>query len=166
MEILHSNWPNSVDRWRYHGVLDLSDPPEDEAITRLRGAHINPMVKTADGTVYGSVGGGCATSGVSVDVVRHCNRAKLLLKRMEQEVRKTLEGILPTELEAQGITNNQFQVHLELYTDGAYAVDRQSPLALSLGDRKLLAILYGDPGLPLRSHEGVQTHQPPNSRCP
>lgn len=153
IEIMHSNWPRSIERWKCTGVLALSDPPDDEAVNVLRGGHVGYMVQTKDGTVYSAIGGGYSTSGMSVQVVRTCKKAELLLAHIEDFFKKQVGSALLVQGLDATTKSSRFHFRLALLNDGAYAMDEQSLLGFRLMDRGDCQVLYGDPSLPLRLWE-------------
>ena len=154
VEILHSNWPRSIELWKCGDILGLSDTPNDEEVKTLRRGRVNYMLQTEDGTIYCPIGGGYARSGMSIEAVRHCLAARKLLGRMENPVRKHGEEMLREEVQDGRMMINSFNFRLELRTDGVYAVDEQARIAFLLKERSQCSILYGHPSLPLRLCEG------------
>jgi len=150
VEILHSNWPRSIELWKCGGILGLSDPPNDEEINTLRRGRVNYMLQTEDGTIYFSIGGGYSSSGMSIEAARRCLAARKLLRKMENAVRKHSEKILRQELLDGRTTCSSFHFRLVLGNDGAYAVDEQAMMAFQLKERRHCTLLYGHPSLPLR----------------
>lgn len=155
VEILHANWPRSIELWKCGDGGNLVDPPDDEEIKILRGGHICYMVQTEDGTVYSPIGGGYATSGMSVEASRQCAWAERLLERMEVTVRKQGKEFLLRQQQVGTVTCSSFNFRFELGSDGPYAVDERAMTAFRVGDRRRCEVLYGHPSLPLKIYEGL-----------
>lgn len=155
VEILHSNWPRSIEIWKCEGSEGLDHPPDDEAVRILRSGDINYPVQTEDGTCYMPMGGGITTSGVSINAVRKCLKARKLLEYFEKAVREEGTSILQNQLEGGTIAHNSCSFRLELRRDGAYAVGQRMEVQFFFGDRRTCSHLYGDPSLPLRLEGGV-----------
>lgn len=150
VDILHSNWPRSIEPWKCSGALGLSDAPSDEAVKMLRTGHVNYMVQTEDGTIYCPIGGGYANSGISLEASRQCASAERLMENMENLVKEHGKEILRRARRDESTTFSSFHFRLVLRHDGAYAVDEQERIAFRLTDQARCSILYGQPSLPLR----------------
>ncbi len=87
IEIIHNNWPQSIDSYRIEGILDFKDAVTDQGLKILRDHQINTPVQTADGAVYFGPGGGHAISGDSYQVVRRCMWAERELMLLQEEVK-------------------------------------------------------------------------------
>jgi|GEM_PF-1305928 hypothetical protein len=157
VEILHSNWPSSIELWKCGDILGLSHTPNDEEVKTLRRGRVNYMLRTEDGTIYCPIGGGYATSAMSAEVVRRCLQARQLLIRMEKAVKEHGERILQQELRDGKTTCSSFHFRLVLRNDGAYAVDEQALMAFHLKERRHCGLLYGHLSLPLRLCEDERT---------
>lgn len=58
LEIIHQNWPESIERFKVTGIVDISYCPDEASIMKLRKAGLNYTVKLSDGSYYMGPGGG------------------------------------------------------------------------------------------------------------
>ena len=89
LEILHANWPDAIAGYRLRGVIDVFSVPSDDEIKALRRGHVSTVLKMKDGTIYAPLGGGIATSGLSVDVVQTCDYYARLMKQLQSTLSPT-----------------------------------------------------------------------------
>jgi len=104
IESLHRNWPQVISRSRIKGI-------QGEALTKkerkvLRNSSIQTASTVSDGTVYMAIGGGVASSGVSVDAVRRADSALEEMERLQVFVQDRLDGFL-VHLRPRGYTDEQ-----------------------------------------------------------
>jgi len=133
VSVLHRNWPDSLRQFRLNGVIGLAHSVSDQDVQKLRKGNVNSMVEVEEGVIYAPIGGGFATSGVSVDVVRQADYCMERLRSMQQAVIENISEIAK-EAENQNIVfpkNPQFG--LEIKDDEIYAVEINSMLAVRLG---------------------------------
>jgi hypothetical protein len=88
LQAVHANWPDTLDRFRLRGVVGLAYPPgqrapSDAEIARLRRANVNVLHELSPGQVYAPAGGGYATDGTSVNVVRANDALVRWLRNLE-----------------------------------------------------------------------------------
>jgi hypothetical protein len=74
IEILHANWPESIAGYRLQGIKGPSYSEDD--LKRFRKGGVMTCIEVSDGTVYAPPGGGYASTGVSIEVVRQCHYLK------------------------------------------------------------------------------------------
>jgi len=94
LEILHTNWPESLKDYRLRGIIGLSQEPSEDDLQEFRKHGVMALVQLSDGTIYGPIGGGYATSGVSIEVVRQCDYFKHLTRQLEQWVTKNADRLV------------------------------------------------------------------------
>jgi hypothetical protein len=104
IESLHRNWPQVISQSRIKGI-------QGEALTEkerkmLRNSNIQTASTVSDGTVYMAIGGGVASSGVSVDAVRRADSAWEEMERLQVFVQDRLGGFVD-HLRPRGYTNGQ-----------------------------------------------------------
>jgi len=86
LEILHANWPDSLQIYRCD-ISSLSGYSEDD-IRKFRKHNIMAFIELHDGTTYAPLGGGYATSGVSIEVVQCCDYMKACIDELEEYVKQ------------------------------------------------------------------------------
>jgi hypothetical protein len=90
---VYANWPDTMDRFRICGIIGLAyapgnGPPTDAEIGQMRRAGVVVPHELAPGAVYMPPGGGYATDGTSISVVRENDALVRQLRDVEIEVGK------------------------------------------------------------------------------
>ncbi|QFU01813.1 hypothetical protein FIU83_09190 [Halomonas sp. THAF5a] len=93
VRILHDNWPESIEAYRLNNVIGLANPVSDQDVKVLRKKNVNTFVEIAPNIVYAPIGGGAASSGISIDVVRQADFIKKRLEELECAVLENIEEI-------------------------------------------------------------------------
>jgi hypothetical protein len=131
--VLHRNWPDSIRQFRLNGVIGLARAVSDQDVQKLRKGNVNSMVEIEEGVVYAPMGGGFATSGISVDVVRHADYCIERLRSMQQAVIDNITEIAK-DAENMGVAlPKRPQFGLDVKGDEIYAIEINSMLAVRLG---------------------------------
>ncbi|MHB2025136.1 MAG: hypothetical protein ACYCPQ_00650 [Elusimicrobiota bacterium] len=91
VEIIHSNWPDSIERFRLKGIHAQS--LSDEDIAKCRKAGVEPGV-SAGGNMYFPFGGGYVSTGVSADAVMFHDAISKQLRRLEEHVKLSPELLI------------------------------------------------------------------------
>lgn len=131
--VLHRNWSDSIKQFRLNGVNGLARPVSDQDVQTLRKRSVNSMVEIEEGVVYVPMGGGFATSGISVDVVRHADYCRGRLSSMQQSVIDNIAEIAKDAKNKGVAFPEKPQFGLEVKDDELYAVEINSMLAVRLG---------------------------------
>ena len=92
MEVLHRNWPDTLGPYRIRGVVGLEHSPNSDEIKKLRKANAVSILDV-DGSFYIPIGGGCMTSGISMDVVMITDKVLLKIKNMEENFKSNSNKI-------------------------------------------------------------------------
>lgn len=92
LRTVHVNWAPTIERFRLRGAVGLAyppgeGPPTDAQIGQLRRANVCVMHELAPGAVYAPIGGGYATDGTSISVVRANDMLVRHLRDLEAAVR-------------------------------------------------------------------------------
>jgi hypothetical protein len=120
-EIIHSNWPETIERFKLKGILALSHAPSSADIKTLRNADINSFIQTSDGTIYAPIGGGYMTNGRSMEAVLDANRNIEFVKHLEKWVKDNV-AILVEELKKSGYSEDKpLTIKFEVDEAGMYA---------------------------------------------
>lgn len=118
VEVIHRNWPKSIERWILHGIRQEGRLTSDQR-EALRKKRYNSFVQVLDGTTYAPIGGGFVFSGHSVHAITEMDKEHYFLEELERLVVDLLPELLP-ELEQRGyLKGNEAKVSL-LLTDLAY----------------------------------------------
>ncbi|QQL44423.1 hypothetical protein [Sulfuriroseicoccus oceanibius] len=101
VEIIHKNWPDTIERYRLKGVIDIAHNPTSEDVKLLRDAHVNTSLKMDDGAIYMSIGGGMMSDGTGSDVLMQADWHAKTVVDLERSIKSNPSEIL-TALKEQG----------------------------------------------------------------
>lgn len=104
VEIVHTNWPDLIAQFRVPWAKGVETAVTDEERARLRAVGIQPPLQLADGTVYGPMGGGYATSGLSIQVLRQADNMIEETRRLQVAVESAADWYANVVLEQKGMT--------------------------------------------------------------
>jgi hypothetical protein len=121
LEIIHSNWPDSISRHR-SGSWNIEYNPKDEEIKKLRRG-VAYAIRLSDGTVYHSIGGGYATSGVSIDVIDRRDYYATRVRQIEQHLRENIEELIPECRQQRSGSYSQLKFTLKVFDEYFLAVE-------------------------------------------
>lgn len=93
LEIIHNNWPESIDSARIPGVSEITPKFDDDGIKNLRQVHGNALLQVSDGTVYIGPGLGTTGNGTNVIDLLSANRVVHAAKRIEARIADELPQI-------------------------------------------------------------------------
>jgi hypothetical protein len=133
VSILHHNWPASISRFRLPNVIGLEIPLSDSNMSELRRGNVVTPVEVEEGVVYGPIGGGFSSNGLSSDVVRQADYMKRRLRDFETAVISNVDEIRSAAREA-GVSLPEpllFKLHIE--DNVAYAVESRGELCIKIG---------------------------------
>lgn len=94
LEIVHQNWPESIEVSRVVGAIGLEYNPNSGDIAEGREVNLNMLLEMGDGTIYCPPGGGVTSSGVSVEVVERSNYHFRLIQEKERHCRENAPKIM------------------------------------------------------------------------
>jgi len=127
VEVIHKNWPNAISRHRLIGIDLVEDvAPTDANVSLFRKAGLSYLYKTADGTVYGPLGGGYAASGDSIDAVRRSHMTLGWLNWVEESVNKNKNNLANIIYEATGKKLDSLNLKLVNKNGKFYVLETQS----------------------------------------
>ena len=86
IDIIHRNWPWSIERARLRGVNGISHKHDDDDTKQLRDANVVAIVQVDDGTVYMPPGMGTTGDGTHIDDLMFSNRVSRTVARVEKHV--------------------------------------------------------------------------------
>ncbi|MCP3142778.1 hypothetical protein [Pyxidicoccus xibeiensis] len=84
LEVLHANWPESIQQFRLNGILGLEAPTTNAEHKMAQKKHFNLPLRVADGTVYAPLGGGITPLGISPNIVFRGDREKAYMEDLER----------------------------------------------------------------------------------
>jgi len=93
LEILHKNWPKSIEQFKQPQAKALSQVVDRATVEALRAGQgkksgkINAPIRLQDGTIYSQFGGGYTSDGRSLVVVMTVNQRVAELRHLEKFVR-------------------------------------------------------------------------------
>ncbi|BBN52695.1 hypothetical protein TRE132_08200 [Pseudomonas chlororaphis subsp. aurantiaca] len=118
VEVVHRNWPESIEHWVLQGMQSTERLTSDQRKT-LRKKRCNSFVQVKDGTTYAPIGGGYVFSGHSIFAITEMDKEHDFLECLERLIPELIPKLLP-ELEKRGYSEDvDIRVSLVL-TDLAY----------------------------------------------
>jgi hypothetical protein len=118
VEILHTNWPALIARSRLNSMLTLAGPqPTRKEREQLRKAGATAPFQTRDGTIYLMLGGGYATSGMSIDAVTWGDRLLNMAWHLEDDFKVNAEKAVEMVKTATGTALTELQLHLNIFEE-------------------------------------------------
>jgi len=126
VEIVHANWPETIQRYKVDGVQLPGQPTSDER-KQLRAARINASVQLKDGTVYQPIGGGMASDSTPIEISLELINAR----RSCRKGQKMAEAELLKQI-GQSQADRSLAMRLELNHATAFAVEDTTGFRLQL----------------------------------
>jgi hypothetical protein len=123
VELIHGNWPDSISRYRIPDTIRPATLSTDSERAQLRSSGISTFSAAADGTIYGSIGGGFTSVGTNAQIVRKC----LWLKRWVRGAEGAVRSYLSSPVAAR---RRSFRLRLVLEDGEAFAIGRNVRLPL------------------------------------
>jgi hypothetical protein len=119
VESLHRNWPDVISKYRLQGVAPEELFEQERRTVRTAGGQA--AVRTADGTVYGSIGGAVSCTGVKFESVRNADMWADQIRRLQNGLQDELCRLIPT-LEQRGYGGEaEIEAELRITEDGYQA---------------------------------------------
>jgi hypothetical protein len=132
IKILYDNWPVSIEMYRLKGVLGLERKISDDDYKALRGSNVSTAVEIGEGIVYGSIGGGYTTSGLSVEVLMASDYFTKLVHKLEEDLRSNKNNVIDL-FEKENVTlENELEFHLAIKNGEYFAIEKHSMKELNL----------------------------------
>jgi len=116
VESLHRNWPDVMSKYQLRGIRGEELEKHERRTLRKNGGQA--AVNTADGTVYGSIGGPATPTGVKSDSVRNADIWTHQIRSLQNGLQDQLSQLMPT-LKQRGYAGEpEIEAELTITTDG------------------------------------------------
>ncbi len=113
LEIIHSNWPEIIERFRVHNIKNLAYDIDAIVFQKFMKLNINTLAKTKDGTIYNLwIGGGVSTNGSSMQAVRQSINFMKQLKKLRKYFADNKEDIITNIFNQTKIKYNTLRLKL------------------------------------------------------
>lgn len=93
LEIIHENWPETIDHHKVRNIVDISHCPDEETIQSFRKIGLNSAVKLKDNTVYMGPGGGITTAGTPMEVTHNVLHLRRTFSHAYNHIVKEFDAI-------------------------------------------------------------------------
>jgi len=141
VRIIHRNWPNIIQEYKIN--INLGTTYTEEEHGQLRNAGIVDCITMDDGMVYTPIGGGFASNGTSIEVVKICDFFANGLRKGENEIRTQINAIVEHHRVRGRTVGSDLEFQLEVVHDVFIngemifrAVEQRSELQVLLRIRK------------------------------
>ncbi len=133
IQIIHDNWPQTIDEFRYPAETTLTYHATDNDVNNLRSAKINSPIGVSDGTIYSGIGGGFASNGVSIDVVSLMSETKRKIIGWQKSIQVDVERLVK-DAESKGVKfSSEHQISFYFVDSKAYAEEKNGLFYFELG---------------------------------
>lgn len=96
VRIIRDNWPGLIEKNHIKGITNLGEKLDDHQYREIRNACATTFVELGNGETYGMIGGGYASSGLSLQVVQRADYLHNRLVVFEKIVGENAEWICRT----------------------------------------------------------------------
>lgn len=132
IRVLHENWPESIAQFRVNGIVGLTKSISDQDVKTLRDKNANTLVEIEDGTVYGPIGGGYASSGISIEVVIQADQYEIWLNEAQEYIINNIDTI-KNDMRRKSINlPSGLSFRLKVVDNKIYAVEDTTSLSIDL----------------------------------
>ena len=119
VETLHRNWPEAISKYQLRGIRAEELQPQERRTLRKNG--LQAAVSTADGTIYGSIGGPISCAGVKFESRRNADIWAHQIRGLQSGLQDQLCRLMPT-LEQRGYAGEaEIEAELTITKDGYQA---------------------------------------------
>ncbi|WP_338834331.1 hypothetical protein MHLNE_06900 [Moorella humiferrea] len=133
VRVIHRNWPKSIKRFRLNGVIGTEFKLSNEDIEKLRKAGVVTLVEVEKGVVYAPIGGGYATSGVSVEVVTTSDYFSNRVRQLEKYIIDNIDQIVIKMKSINMSVSENVEFVLLLERNEAVALEKNTKVGIKLG---------------------------------
>lgn len=132
LKILKRNYPEALEHFKINGVKKEEPELTETELKNLRSKNVNTSTEI-DGDVYGVIGGGVSSSGLSRHAVMNKDRAYFFLKKAEETIKNNMPKIIEESLTGIGFKNDLIKLKMEkLEKDKITVVCRDYGFSISL----------------------------------
>lgn len=93
LEIIHENWPETIENYKFKNIVDISPCPDEKTIQSFRKIGLNSAVKLKDGTVYMGPGGGITAAGTPMEVTHNVLHLRRVFLQAFNHIVKEFDAI-------------------------------------------------------------------------
>jgi hypothetical protein len=124
VEVIHSNWPDAIRRYRINavGATQLSD----EQVANLRSKNATMVVEMRDSTVYVPLGGGYMSSGISAQALTNADWFCATIDEFQEWALQNAEAIRDAICQQRGISLTDLRIGLDFNEKGFAMIETQS----------------------------------------
>lgn len=137
IEIIHKNWPDTINNYRLKGVTDIAQDHTNEYIKKLRSAHVNTVLKMEDGTIYAPIGGGMMSDGTGFDVLMQTDLHAIKIANFENSIKKSSDKILALLKERGHDGTSSVKLVLQVDERGLLALCKEFSICFQLVNKEL-----------------------------
>lgn len=134
IEIVHRNWPQSIESYLLRGVIGLSHRLSDEELKEARKYNVNTAIEVAPGVVYAPIGGGYMSDGTGQRVVRSASHMAKILRQFEEIAKSNLHSFKEAASSQGIVLGDEPHIKLEVLNSKLLAVEQLSRNYIELGD--------------------------------
>ncbi|MBE9061625.1 hypothetical protein [cf. Phormidesmis sp. LEGE 11477] len=139
IEIIHKNWPESIDDFKLQGLRATQLSSSEEQISSFRKNGIGYFTQLSDGTIYAPIGGGYSLppATISSDVRVTCNVYEQSVRDLERYVQDNIKIFKDYTLQRKVEFPPQPHFQLKLMEGKAYAFEVNTKIYHFLRDMPL-----------------------------
>lgn len=126
MEIVHRNWPHTIEHWKFKGATSISPNPTENQRIALRKSGSVSFVQMEDGTVYAPPGGGYATSRTSIKAVTSTDYVFNTLRRIEIQIKENIADYIKLIEQYGKEVREELHFSLKITGQGSFIVEEHS----------------------------------------
>ena len=128
VEIIHSNWPDTIRRHRINGVSGIG--LLDGQVANLRRKNATMFLEMKDSTVYAPLGGGYTSSGISAQALTNTDWFCATIDEFQEWALQNQEAIRDAICQQQGILLTDLRIGLDFKEQGFAMIETQSRTVL------------------------------------
>ena len=135
MHIIDRNWSGLISRFSINGILSETITDKDRAMLRKCG--ISTFTDMGDGKIYGNIGGGYASNGISIEAVRNSMFWKNKMKDYQKIITDNLTGFFDCIIKnGKPISTNLYFKMLSITDDSIMVAEKNNHIICEIDDKK------------------------------
>ncbi len=135
MHIIDRNWSELISRFSINGILSETITDKDRAMLRKSG--ISTLTEVGNGKMYCSIGGGYASSGISLEAVRNADHWKNKMQNYQKIIIDNLAGFFDCIIKNNKPISTQLCFKMLSITDNSILVaERNNQMLCEIDDKK------------------------------